>query len=128
MMNPTASKTYLHRVITLVITLCCSLLTAVAQVDSFDDGFNQMDESGNISRRSENFNKHNKDTTDHNKAIPKGVKVWTVDRKFGNVIPAVPDTLPHLYMNTTFNTGFHGAEPYLHRPQGEQLVHPPRSL
>lgn len=108
MMNPTASKTYLHRVITLVITLCCSLLTAVAQVDSFDDGFNQMDESGNISRRSENFNKHNKDTTDHNKAIPKGVKVWTVDRKFGNVIPAVPDTLPHLYMNTTFNTGFHG--------------------
>lgn len=105
MMNPTASKNFLLRVAVLLITLCCSMPIAVAQDD---DSYNQIDEMGNVSRRNDNFNKHNKDTTDHNKAIPKGMRVWTVDRKFGNVIPAIPDTLPHLYLNTTFNTGFYG--------------------
>jgi len=105
MMNPTASKTFLLRVAVLLITLCCSLTIAVAQDD---DSYNQIDEMGNVSRRNDNFNKHNKDTTNHNKTIPKGMRVWTVDRKFGNVIPAIPDTMPHLYPNTTFNTGFYG--------------------
>ena len=54
-----------------------------------------------------NFNKHNKDTT-QNKIIPKGLYTWTIDRRFGDVIPAQPDTLPHLFMNTTFNTGMYG--------------------
>jgi len=73
------------------------------------DTYNQIDEMGNITQRSENknFNKHNNDTT-RNKEIPKGLYVWTIDRKFGDVIPAVPDTLPHLFMNTTFNNGIYG--------------------
>ena len=87
---------------TLTLLMLLTLTGASAQ------DYNQMDETGNVTRRNENFNKHNKDTTNHNKQIPKGLKVWTVDRKFGNVIPAVPDTLPHLYQNTTFNTGMYG--------------------
>ena len=73
------------------------------------DTFNQIDEMGNVTQRSDNtkFNKHNNDTT-KNKVIPKGIYVWTIDKKFGNVIPAVPDTMPHLFMNTTFNTGTYG--------------------
>lgn len=73
--------------------------------------YNQIDETGNITQRDErenrNFNKHNNDTT-KNKEIPKGLYVWTVDRKFGDISPTLPDTMPHLYMNTIFNTGLYG--------------------
>ena len=72
------------------------------------DTYNQIDEMGNVSQRNQNFNIHNNDTTSKNKEIPKGLKTWTVDRKFGNVIPTEPDTLHHLFQNTTFNTGFYG--------------------
>ena len=103
MSNLQTIRHYIPRVMALLITCQLSLLTLSAQ-----DVYNQIDENGNVSQRNQNFNKHNNDTTDHNKQIPKGLKTWTVDRKFGNVIPAIPDTLPHLYMNTTFNTGLHG--------------------
>ena len=74
--------------------------------------YNQVDENGVFSQRSDgngnqNFNKHNNDTTRH-KEIPKGIYVWTVDRRLGDIIPAEPDTLPHLFPNTTFNTGYYG--------------------
>jgi len=73
------------------------------------DTYNQIDNEGNISRRSENgnFNKHNNDTT-RNKEIPKGFHVWNINRKFGDVIPTEPDTIPHLFMNTIFNGGLYG--------------------
>lgn len=71
------------------------------------DTFNQIDESGNVTQRNQNFNKHNNDTT-RNKEIPKGIYTWNIDRKFGNIIPVVPDTLSHLFMNTTFNSGMYG--------------------
>ena len=90
------------------LSLIFVALLALTSV-SAQDTFNQIDEMGNVTQRSDNnkFNKHNNDTT-KNKEIPKGIYVWTIDRKFGNVIPAVPDTLPHLFMNTTFNTGMYG--------------------
>ena len=88
-----------------LLSVACSLLslTAVAQE------YNQIDESGNITRRSDNgnFNKHNTDSTS-NKEVPKGIHVWTIDRRFGDVRPTEPDTIPHLYMNTIFNTGVYG--------------------
>ena len=76
---------------------------------SAQDTFNQIDEMGNVSQRSDNqnFNKHNNDTT-RNKEIPKGLYTWTLDRKFGDRIFVEPDTLPHLFMNTTFNSGMYG--------------------
>lgn len=91
------------------LTLSALLLLALTSVRA-QDTFNQIDERGNVTQRSNNgnFNKHNNDTTSHNKEIPKGIHAWTVDRKFGEVIPAVPDTLHHLFMNTTFNSGFYG--------------------
>ena len=83
-----------------------ALTNVSAQIDR---QFNQIDEDGNVTQANENgnFNKHNKDTTTH-KEIPKGLYVWTIDRRLGDVIPAEPDTLPHLFMNTTFNSGFNG--------------------
>ena len=91
------------RVIGLLFAILGSLFTASAQ-----DVYNQIDETGNVTQRNQNFNKHNTDTTNHNKQVPRGLKVWTVDRKFGNITPATPDTVPHLYQNTTLNTGIYG--------------------
>lgn len=73
------------------------------------DTYNQIDEYGNVTQRTDNknFNKHNNDTT-RNKEVPKGLHAWTIDRTFGDRTPAVPDTLPHLFMNTTFNSGMYG--------------------
>jgi len=73
--------------------------------------FNQIDESGNVTQRSENsgnFNPHNKDTTKTTKVIPKGIYAWTVDRRFGDIRPVEVDTLPHLYPHTTMATGKYG--------------------
>ena len=90
-------------------TLILALLALVQISAQNTREFNQIDENGTVTQRSENgnFNKHNKDTT-KTKEIPKGIYVWTIDRRLGDVIPAEPDTLPHLFMNTTFNSGFYG--------------------
>lgn len=104
MMDIKATR-WMTRAMVMIITVSCPIFTSHAQ----DRRYSQIDESGNITQRSENrnFNKHNNDTT-KNKEIPKGHYVWTVDRKFGDVIPSTPDTLHHLYMNTLFNTGMYG--------------------
>ena len=95
----------------ILFTLHFSLLTSFNSFaqNTFQNTYNQIDESGNISQRSDNqnFNKHNNDTT-RNKEIPKGLYTWTLDRKFGDRIFVEPDTLPHLFMNTTFNSGMYG--------------------
>jgi len=90
--------------LTILILVLLSLSSARAQ-----DTYNQIDDYGNITERRENqnFNKHNNDST-RNKEIPKGFYTWTIDRTFGDMIPAQPDTLPHLFMNSTFNTGMYG--------------------
>ena len=71
------------------------------------DVYNEIDAEGNITQRSENFNKHNNDTT-RNKEIPKGFHTWTIDRTTGDMTPVEPDTVHHLFMNTTFNSGRYG--------------------
>lgn len=71
----------------------------------FDDNYNQIDAEGNMSSR----NKTNrKDTLKNEKEIPEGIKVWTIDSRFGDRKPAVPDTLSHMFMNTVFTTGLRG--------------------
>ncbi|MBR1448520.1 MAG: putative porin [Prevotella sp.] len=73
--------------------------------------YNQIDESGNVTMNGEqnqNFNPHSNDTTKKSKVVPKGLRVWTVDRKFGDVIKAEVDTMPHLYPNTTLSMGKYG--------------------
>lgn len=42
------------------------------------------------------------------KEVPRGVKVWTVDERFGDRKPAVPDTLSFMFMNSIFTTGKYG--------------------
>jgi len=70
--------------------------------------FNQIDESGNITQRNKNFNPHNHDTTSKAKVIPHGMYVWTVDRRFGDITRTEPDTLPHLFPQSTMGMGTTG--------------------
>ena len=71
----------------------------------FDDNYNQIDAEGNMTSR----NKTNrKDTLKNEKEIPEGIKVWTIDSRFGDRKPALPDTLSHMFMNTVFTTGLRG--------------------
>jgi len=72
---------------------------SVEQADGFDV---QQGESNR------NFNPHNNDTTKKSKVIPKGIYVWTVDRKFGDIRKAEVDTLPQLYPQSTIGTGKYG--------------------
>jgi len=54
-------------------------------------------------------NKNNSaDSLGSNKEIPKGIKVWTVDSRFGDIRKAEPDTLSPMFMNTIFTTGLRG--------------------
>ena len=53
------------------------------------------------------FNPHRNDTTNKDKEVPKGIYVWTVDRRFGDIIKAEVDTMPHLYPQSTLPMGHH---------------------
>lgn len=97
----------MNRTRTLLLLLVCTVLTIQAQT------YNEMSPDGTISQRNEygnnsNFNPNKRDTVQGNVEIPIGVRTWTVDRHFGDVIPAVPDTLQHLYQNSIYATGLYG--------------------
>ncbi|MFC2657816.1 MAG: putative porin, partial [Segatella sp.] len=64
-----------------------------------------IDTDGNTIQRN---NKSKKDSLGSNKEIPEGIKVWTVDTRFGDRKAAVPDTISHMFMNSIFTTGLRG--------------------
>ena len=81
------------------------LLSTAHGYAQFDDGFNQIDTDGNTIQRNNNSKK---DSLGSNKEIPEGIKVWTVDTRFGDRKAAVPDTISHMFMNSIFTTGLRG--------------------
>ena len=81
------------------------LLSTAHGYAQFNDGFNQIDTDGNTIQRN---NKSKKDSLGSNKEIPEGIKVWTVDTRFGDRKAAVPDTISHMFMNSIFTTGLRG--------------------
>ena len=97
----------MKRIHSLLLLLVCTTILVQAQT------YNQLDNNGNFTQRDEygnngNFNPNSNDTTSRNKEVPYGVHSWTLDRRFGDRIPARPDTLHHLFQNTIYNTGVYG--------------------
>lgn len=90
----------MNRLLMLVVGLSMALLPAIAQ-----DDFTRIDENGNFSS---NTNENKKDSLGSDKEIPKGLKVWTVDTRFGDRIAAQPDTLSHMFMNKLYTYGLRG--------------------
>ncbi|MBO4826258.1 MAG: putative porin [Prevotella sp.] len=70
--------------------------------------FNELRDDGTFTSADDNRTTMNRDTTKTKKEIPIGLKVWTVDGRFGDRTPAVPDTLSEMFMNTIFTTGLRG--------------------
>lgn len=99
---------------TRLIVVVALLLTAavgktVAQIDDRNgnqfDQFSHMSPDGTASQRSS----HNMaDSLGTDKEIPKGIKVWTVDQRFGDRRTAEVDTMSYMYPNTIFTTGLRG--------------------
>ncbi len=83
------------------LLVCAAILPVAAQTD-----FNSINEDGDF--RPASSRKVNPDSLGSNQEIPKGIKVWTVDERFGDRQEAVVDTMQHMYMNTTFTEGIHG--------------------
>ena len=94
----------MKRHVTLILLLSLLPLTGWAQVGNYDN-YNEMDDNGNYRQRS---SRQNVDSLGTDKEIPKGLKVWTIDSKFGDIRKAEPDTLSHMYMNSIFTTGKYG--------------------
>lgn len=91
--------------------LILASLSVAAQVPMKVDQYNQLDDNGNLSRRSGKNN--GADSLGTDKEIPKGLWVWKVDRRFGDRIPAAPDTLSHMFPNTVFTAGMRGEYNFL---------------
>ena len=101
------SATRLVLVVALLLTAAVS--KAVAQIDNRNgnqfDQINQMSPDGNINKRS---SRNMADSLGTDKEIPKGIKVWTVDQRFGDRRQAELDTMSYMYPNTIFTTGLRG--------------------
>lgn len=89
----------------IVLLLFCAVsMFASAQIDNnqFSD-INSDGLTGNPTKRNVN-----PDSLGTDKEIPKGIKVWSVDKRFGDIVKATPDTLSHMFMNSIFTTGMRG--------------------
>ncbi len=84
-----------------VIVLLMSCLPAVAQ------DYNQLTDTGDYTSAADRLSRRDSAQAGH-KEIPRGLKVWTVDERFGERTAAEPDTMPHMYMNSIFTEGLRG--------------------
>ena len=82
------------------LLFCAATIPVAAQND-----FNYNEDS---QFRPQTNRKVNTDSLGSDKEIPKGIRVWTIDERFGDTKAAVVDTLQHMYMNTTFTEGLRG--------------------
>lgn len=89
----------------LVLALFCAVsISLPAQIDN-----NQFDQiNRDVMLDNSNPRKVNPDSLGSDKEIPKGIKVWTVDKRFGDIVHSTPDTLSHMFMNSIFTTGLRG--------------------
>lgn len=70
--------------------------------------YNILTEDGQFTPAQQRQNKGSDSIQSQHKEVPKGLKVWTVDSRFGDRTPANPDTLSAMFMNTIFTTGLRG--------------------
>lgn len=87
----------------IIFSLCVCLL----YIPSAAQDYNQLTDTGEYTQAGSR-NTRSDSLASGNKEIPKGLKVWTVDERFGERIAAEPDTMSHMYMNSIFTSGLRG--------------------
>ncbi len=97
-------QTILSFLLAVLMYVGCSQVSNAQTLTGTDEqgNFTQLDEQGNF------FNPHKNDTTKKHKEVPKGIWVWTIDRKLGDITKSEVDTVPHLYPQTTLAPGIYG--------------------
>ncbi len=91
--------------------LLITLFLATAGLSLYAQTLTGTDQNGNsteIDQRGNTFNPNRTDSTKRPKQIPKGIYVWQVDRKLGDILKTETDTIPHLYPQSTMAMGTHG--------------------
>ena len=122
----------MKKLVSLILLLFALVNTASAQ---FPDTFNQLTPDGVISNGNRGSNRQSGDSLGTDKEIPIGLRVWTIDPRFGDIKTATPDTLSYMFMNTIFTTGLRGEynttgnlgaprinRVFIDRPQSESFV------
>ena len=93
-----------------ILSLAFAFTFAEAQTDSYsNDGFgNSLGNSSSLRRGAagDSLNSSHKE-------IPKGIRMWTVDRRFGDIAKQPIDTVTHMFQNTIFTSGLRGEYNYL---------------
>ena len=106
-------------------------MSASAQINMNNDQYDQTNSNGIANNRNRNI----ADSLGTDKEIPRGIKVWTIDSRFGDQREAAVDTVSHMFMNTNFTTGLRGEynttgnlgaprinRIFIDRPQTEQFI------
>lgn len=88
--------------------LALALLWGATMSASAQD-YNQLTDDGEFtSAEQRRDNRRSDSIQSQHKEIPKGLKVWTVDERFGDRTAAIPDTLHYMFMNSIFTSGRRG--------------------
>ena len=89
--------------------LALFVLVENAAMAQFDDNSTVDDRTFTADGYRKNKNAGRSDSIQsQHKEIPRGLKVWTIDERFGDRKPAVPDTLSYMYMNSNLTYGKRG--------------------
>lgn len=92
------------------ISLLIAAMMAACAVNAQIDDFQAVDDGTFAAEGYQNNRRLGRSDSvqSQHKIIPRGLKVWTIDERFGNRTEATPDTLSEMYMNTIFTTGLRG--------------------
>lgn len=104
------NKIMTKSIIKFLLVFVAAILVPTSVAAQFDDN-NQFDQFGQQSTDNNGrllSGKMSADSLGTDKEIPRGIRVWTVDSRFGDQRPAVVDTISHMYPNTIFTTGMRG--------------------
>lgn len=91
----------------LLFIICCLTNIAAAQ------DYNQLTDDGTFTPARDRQTARNDSLKSQHKEIPKGFRTWTIDSRFGDRTPVLPDTASYLFMNTVYTSGMYGEYNFL---------------
>lgn len=95
----------------LILSLFMFLVTSASGQGNFSQARNSLSSLGGMGSgqgMSRGSGARNDSLSGGKKQIPKGVTVWTVDKRFGDRTVQLLDTITHLYPNSIFTSGTYG--------------------
>ena len=90
-----------------LLGFCITLLPTTLWAQQYNEIRNDGTFTAAGYERDKNFGRSDSIQSQH-KEIPRGLKVWTIDTKFGDRTNTTPDTLSYMFMNSIFTTGKYG--------------------